>query len=103
MNAEAAVPLALAVAPSGEIHLDPRPAEIVAGSIARGFLADFELGPVYALLQLAARHPGEPLPPSLAFFRDAAALYLGALCRQRSPPPPLDELERRAAAAPPIS
>jgi non-specific serine/threonine protein kinase len=103
MNAEAAVPLALAVAPSGEVHLDAHPAEIVPGPIASGLLGDFELGPAWALLQLAARHPGEPLPPSLGFFRDLGALYLSALCRQKSPPPPLKELERRAAAAPPMS
>src|SRR5437764_15336094 len=101
MNAEAAVPLALAVRPSGELHLDVHPAEIVPGAIARAFLADFELGPAHALLQLAARHPGEPLPPSLGFFRDVGALFMSALCRQRSPAPPLDELGRRAAAAPP--
>src|SRR5438093_1305546 len=103
MNAEAAIPLAIAVAPSGELHLDVHPAEIVPGAIARSFLADFELGPAHALLQLAARHPGEPLPPCLGFFRDAGALYLGAVCRQRSPAPPTGELERRAAAAPPMA
>src|SRR5438105_9726914 len=102
MNAEAAIPLALAVSPSGELHLDARPAEIVPGAVARGFLADFELGPAHALLQLAARHPGEPLPPSLGFFRDVGTLYLSALCRQRSPAPPGKALEQRAAAAPPI-
>src|SRR5438270_11546344 len=103
MNAEAAIPLAPALRPSGELHLDPHPAEIVPGAVARGFLADFELGPAHALLQLAARHPGEPLPPGLAFFRDVAALFVSAVCRQKSPAPPLDELERRAAAAPPIA
>src|SRR5436305_8492838 len=103
MNAEAAIPLAIALGPSGELHLDVHPAEIVPGAIARAFLADFELGPAYALLQLAARHPGEPLPPSLAFFRDVGALYLSFLCRQRSPAPPVDELERRAAAVPPLA
>src|SRR5207253_10198219 len=104
MNAEAAVPLALALSPEGELRLDPRPAEIVPGSIARDFLADFEMGPAYALLQLAANHPGEPLPPALGFFRDVAALYVAAVCRQQSTAaPPLDELERRAAAAPPMA
>src|SRR5207248_5003778 len=103
MNAEAAVPLALAVRPSGELHLDAHPAEIVPGPVARSFLADFELGPAHALLQLAARHPGEPLPPCLGFFRDASAFYLSAVCRQRSPAPPTDELERRAAGAPPMA
>src|SRR5438552_12577011 len=103
MNAEAAIPLALAVSPSGELHLDAHPAEIVPGGVARGFLADFELGPAHALLQLAARHPGEPLPPALGFFRDVAALYVSTVCRQKSPAPPADELERRAAAAPPIA
>ncbi|MCA1826792.1 MAG: DEAD/DEAH box helicase [Myxococcales bacterium] len=103
MNAEAAIPLALAVRPTGDVRLDPHPAEIVAGPVARAFLADLELGPAYALLQLAARHPGEPLPPSLGFFRDLGALYLSAVCRQRSPVPPADELERRAASAPPIA
>src|SRR5262249_25592686 len=71
-------PLALAVSPGGAIHLDPHPspeahapaglAQELADALARG------AGP--ALLQLAARHPGEPLPPSAAFFRDVAALYL---------------------------
>ena len=98
MNAEAAIPLALGVSPSGELHLEAHPAEIVPGQVARQLLLDFELGPAHALLQLAARHPGEPLPPSLGFFRDVGTLYLSALCRQRSPAPPGKALEQRATS-----
>src|SRR5205085_2771780 len=55
MNAEAAMPLALAVSPQGEIHLDPRAAEIVPGAIGRRFVADFERGELPAWF--AERNP----------------------------------------------
>jgi superfamily II DNA or RNA helicase len=99
-------PLALAFTPAGEVHLDPhpRPEDLVAAAVAQSFRADLDTGMAHALVQLAARHPGEPLPPSLAFFRDVAALFLNLAARAEGDvSSPSDELARRAEAAPPMT
>ena len=100
--------LALAVAPSGAVHLDARPpAESgVPAALARALTKDLARGAGYAILELASRHPGLPLPPGLAFFRD-----LGALLQARASATPdaagvaapAGELARLAGEAPPIS
>ncbi len=102
------IPLALALSPSGEVHLDTRPPEesAVPEELLQALTRDLARGPGYAVLELAARHPGEPLPPSVAFFRDVGALFLTRACagpEARSVAAPADELARLAAAAPPIS
>jgi non-specific serine/threonine protein kinase len=106
--AEDLVPLALAIAPSGTVHLDARPsAESVAlVSLARELTSDLARGPGFAILQLAARHPGETLPPSVAFFREVGAVFLARACGAPEPSrieAPSDELARLVSQAPPMS
>ena len=99
-------PLALAFTPAGEVHVDPhpRPDDLVPAPVEQAFRADFDRGMAHALVQLAARHPGNPLPPSVAFFRDIAALLLNlAAHAEVDVAAPRDELARRADAAPPMT
>jgi SNF2-related domain/SNF2 Helicase protein/Helicase conserved C-terminal domain len=96
--------IALALSPAGKVHLDPRPPpeSVVPSPIAR-LLARADGDPAGALLDLAARHPGESLPPGVAFFRDLAALFLTRVRSQLDAPAPAEELVRRVAAAPPFA
>ena len=73
--------------------------------MAKAFRAD----PSAGLLALAGSRPEGPLPPSFAFWRDFAALYLGRLCRTpegeaaaAALEPPPGELASLAAGAPPM-
>src|SRR5258708_8691336 len=91
--AEDPILLALSLSPSGAVHLDARPSpeSAVPAALARALTADLARGPGHAILQLAARHPGETLPPSVAFFRDLGALFLTrarALPEASADPPP---------------
>jgi non-specific serine/threonine protein kinase len=64
------------------------------------------------LLQLGAAEVGTALPPVLAYWRDLGLLYMSALCavpdleehrtRTHVPPPPAEQLEALALAAPPM-
>ncbi len=106
--AEELIPLALAISPQGVVHLEGRPSpEFMAPAVlARELTSDFARGPAFAILQLAARRPGETLPPSVAFFRDVGALFLTSACAApdaRSHEAPHDELARLASQAPPMS
>ena len=111
MTADVTVPLAFFVSPSGEVHLDAHPAEESKGpaQIAGELAHDFKLGPGYAILQLAARHPAAALPAGVAFFRDVGALFLSRvsaapeLAAQGGLPVPADGLARMAGLAPPIA
>src|ERR1700682_2633682 len=104
-----ALPLALAVSPAGEIQLDPRPPEGSAApaELAHALMRDFAEGHGEALLDAAPRHPAAPLPPSVAFFRELAALFLSRLRGLPEQGPraavaaPGEELAGLAAAAPP--
>jgi non-specific serine/threonine protein kinase len=105
--AEDLIPLALAISPSGALHLDARPSlECCApAALARELTSDFAYGPGFAIVQLAARHPGERLPPSVAFFRDVGALFLARACASpelASIQAPADELARLVSQAPPM-
>ena len=105
--AEELIPLALAISPSGAVHLDARPSleSCAAATLARELTSDLARGPGFAILQLAARHPGETLPPSVAFFRDLGALFLARACaapEAATQQPPADELARLVSQAPPM-
>jgi hypothetical protein len=73
----------------------------------------FARGAGHGLLQLVgAAEVGTPLPPAFGYWRDLASRYVSAVCGQgnrdegRAPapvPPPPAELERLAAAAPPMA
>src|ERR1700682_5092430 len=105
--AEDLVPLALAISPSGAVHLDARPSleGCAPAALARELTSDLAHGPGFAILQLAARHPGESLPPSVAFFRDVGALFLARACaapEAASNQVPPDELARLVSRPPPM-
>src|SRR5258708_32388665 len=104
--AEDPILLALSLSPSGAVHLDARPSpeSAVPAALARALTADLARGPGHAILQLAARHPGETLPPSVAFFRDLGALFLTRACAlpEASADAPSDELARLVSEAPPL-
>jgi SNF2 family DNA or RNA helicase len=111
VSSEASVPLAFFVSPSGEAHFDAHPPEgsRAPSEIAAGLARDFKLGPGHAILQLAARHPAEALPASVAFFRDAGALFLTkvaaapGLALLGKLPPPAGDLARLVRGAPPLT
>ncbi len=104
--AEDLIPLALAISPSGAVHLDAGPSleGCAPAALARELTSDLAHGPGFAILQLAARHPGEALPPSVAFFRDVGALFLARACAapEASNQAPPDELARLVSQAPPM-
>src|SRR5437763_15882912 len=100
--------LALAISPQGVIHLDarPPPESTAPAEISHELASDFAREPAFAILQLAARHPGETLPPSLAFFRDLGALFLARACAAldaASHEPPKEDLSRLVSQAPPMA
>jgi superfamily II DNA or RNA helicase len=100
--------LALAISPDGVVHLDarPPPESRTAAALARELTADLARGAEFAILQLAARHPGDTLPPSVAFFRDLGALFLARACAApevASHEAPADELSRLVSQAPPMA
>ncbi|HEY6100690.1 MAG TPA: SNF2 helicase-associated domain-containing protein, partial [Anaeromyxobacter sp.] len=78
---------------------------------ARRMRAAFERGPAAGLLHLGAAEARTALPAVFAFWRDFGRAFVAALCalpdleerRERSEPAPrAGELERLAAAAPPM-
>jgi hypothetical protein len=86
--------LALAVSPLGAIRLERAAADdaapvdaAVAGRIERAF----EAGAGHGLLHLGLAEVETALPPSLAFFRDLARLFVTRLCRV----PDLEEQRER--------
>ncbi len=104
---------ALALTPAGHVLL--RPAEphepVPEPAPARRIRAAFERGHAVALLHLGAAEARTALPPAFAFWRDFGRAFVAALCalpdlderRERADPAPREgELERLAAAAPPM-
>src|SRR2546428_5954122 len=90
------------------MHLDPRPSPESTASVAlaREFTSDIVRGSGFAILELAARHPAETLPPTVGFFRDLGALFLARACatpEAASHEAPADELSRLVSQAPPIA
>jgi non-specific serine/threonine protein kinase len=104
----------LAVSPAGKVYLEPTqgaiaaPAPAAAARIAKAF----GRSGAHGLLQLGAAELGSALPPSLAFGREFAHLFMtrltsvAALAEQWTTvvlPIPSAELEELAAAAPPLT
>jgi len=105
--------LSLAISPSGRLRLvgspdeeplEPKPAEAIAAAFARGS-AD-------GLFHLGAVEVSTRLPPTLAFFRDFARLFVSRLCAigdiedrrdHVEVPCPPGELERLAGEVPPVA
>ncbi len=100
--------LALAISPEGLVHLDARPPleSTAPAALAHELAEDLARGPGHAILQLAARHPGDTLPPSVTFFRDLGALFLARTCAvpdAADHEAPADELSRLASQAAPMA
>ncbi len=74
--------LELAVSPSGRLHLEPCPGE--AAALAPALVARigkaFGRGAGHGLLHLGASELADALPPSLAFGREFAHLFMTRLC-----------------------
>ncbi|MCC6362842.1 MAG: DEAD/DEAH box helicase [Bryobacterales bacterium] len=110
-----AVPLSLLLTPHGKLiptgGMDAPPIEDrLAGRLQEAFAR----GSGHGLLLLGADEPGTFLPPAFAYWREFGARYLTALCARQDtadtapgrihiPALPDDELERLAAAAPPMT
>jgi len=107
------VALSLSLTPHGRLALthDADAFELDA-KLAEGLRHALELGSGHALLWLGTDAAGVALPPVHSYWRDFGARYLTTLCtRQESDrtetrphiaPPPGEELERLASAAPPM-
>ncbi len=106
-------PFTIALTPAG--HVLPRTAEphepAPEPAAARRIRAAFERGHAAGLLHLGAAEARTALPPAFAFWRDFGRAFVAALCalpdleerRERADPAPREgELERLAAAAPPM-
>jgi superfamily II DNA or RNA helicase len=107
-------PFTLAITPAGHVVLRPaEPHEPAPGQpAARRIHTAFERGHAAGLLHLGAAETRTELPPTFSFWRDVGRAFVAALCalpdleerRERADPAPRDgELERLAAAAPPMA
>jgi superfamily II DNA or RNA helicase len=107
------VTLSLTLTPRGRLLLaqDDQLPHVDAEVEAR-VLGAFAEGNGEGLLQLGAAEVGTVLPPALSYWRDFAARFVSTLCtlpgmedlkgRVEVPPPPGEELEAIATAAPPM-
>jgi len=78
--------------------------------LAERLLESFQQGSGHGLLQLGGGEVGQVLPPVFAYWRELGARYVTAVCtapdveergaKLEVPPPPHEELDRLAAAAP---
>ena len=105
--------LAPALSPHGVLSLKPS-SEATAWAPARGtrVLRAFDRGVGHGLLCLGADEVGTSLPAALAYWREFGARYVTALCavpdvsaastKPAVPSPNETELDRLAAAAPPM-
>ncbi len=118
LSERAGASLAPALSPQGRLTLRQVTDEadlnaaLVPG-LALRLVQAFAGGSGQGLLTLGADEVGTALPPVLAYWRDYGVSYVTALCAQPEPAtdaaakskvsaPPHDELERRAAAVPPM-
>jgi len=105
--------LALNLTPHGRLVLESEnDAPDLPPDLAHRLQEAFARGPGHGLLQLGAAEVGTPLPPVFGYWRELGARYVSAACGHQDldtsrahtviQPPPHDELERLAAAAPPM-
>lgn len=109
------VPFALRMTPQGHVLPDvPAPeGSLVDEALAREITRTFEKDAARALLNLGARHPATPLPPSVAYFRDLGRQFFTRLralpdleaqrARAEVPPPDARALAAMAAGVPPMT
>jgi len=108
-----AVCLALSLTPHGRLVLtcDAGATPFDAG-LAERLRHAFERGSGHGLLLLGADEAGTALPPEAAYWREFGARYVSSLCTRQDgdaparsapvPPPPEEDFERMALAAPPM-
>ncbi|CAK0778097.1 DEAD/DEAH box helicase [Gammaproteobacteria bacterium] len=107
--------LGLAVTPHGMAYLEPAAGDDddpLPPAVATRLRQSFTQGWAHGLLQLGGGELSTHLPPSLAFGRDIGHLFMAQLCavpdlesqwETLNFPPPHQELEQRAASAPPMT
>jgi len=95
--------------PHGHLTLAPSDdAPELDAPLARRVEQAFARGPGHGLLRLGAAEVGQILPPVLAYWREFGGRYVTALCtrpdveerRAAIPPPPQEDLDALASAAP---
>jgi non-specific serine/threonine protein kinase len=100
--------------PHGRLLLEPADDAVALSSdLSHRLRKAFARGAGHGLLQLGAAEVGTMLPPVFAYWREVGARYVSAVCGQQDldtsrshtilGPPPRDELEKLAAAAPPMA
>ena len=104
--------LELGISPTGHLHLEDLPGEFGLAPAALSRIRDaFERGAGSGLLQLGAAELAGSLPPSLAFGREFAHIFITHLCAMPDlarlwttldMPPPRTELAQLLAGAPPV-
>jgi non-specific serine/threonine protein kinase len=105
--------LALILTPHGRLLLEPADdASALPHDLSDRLQKAFARGSGHGLLQLGAAEVGRALPPVFGYWREFATRYVSAVCGQADaaasrlhdpiPPPADTELERLAAAAPPM-
>jgi non-specific serine/threonine protein kinase len=110
---ESVTTLAPILTPHGRLLVDPADdAVALSPDLAERLRKAFARGSGHGLLQLGAAEVGATLPPVFAYWREFGAHYVSAVCGQQDLETsrsnvvvrslPLDELERLAAAAPPM-
>lgn len=106
--------LELAVSPDGHFYLETVACEfdLPDAAVARRIRKSFAAGGAAGLLDLGAIELASSLPPSLAYGRGLAYLFMARLCAipdlesqwaRAELPAPRDDLARLAAAAPPLT
>ncbi len=101
--------LTLALSPHGRVTLvasDDAPE--LAPELAQRLTTAFAIGSGHGLLQVGGAEIGQPLPPTLSYWRELGTRYVTALCTRPAadtahspvPPPTIAELETFALGAP---
>jgi len=109
-----AASLAPALTPHGRLHLAAaEDAPALPEDVGERLREAFDRGAGHGLLQLGAGEVQTALPAVFSYWRELGSLFVTALCttpegegdagRADSPPPPREELEALAAAAPPMT
>lgn len=117
----AANALAPILTPHGRLLLatDETGASLLTPDLARRLQQSFSRGSGHGLVRLGAGEVGIAMPPVFGYWREFGARYVAAVCALSSaaadpesdtshaepaiPPPPAEELEALAAAAPPMT
>ena len=114
MTPRSADSYAPALTPHGRLHLAAaEDAPALPEDVGERLREAFDRGAGHGLLQLGAGEVQTALPAVFSYWRELGSLFVTALCttpegegdagRADSPPPPREELEALAAAAPPMT